>query len=105
MADLTLSVTPSTPSATLPTASAATFPASENLPLNNKFIDSPSLGISSTSPSNLLVMFSLIKSAKSLIACFGFSNADIIFSPKSANKSTRLPVIAPITPRILANLF
>ena len=54
---------------------------------------------------NLFVIFSLIKFLKSIIACLGFSNTDIIFSPKSANKSNKLPVTLPITPNILANLF
>ena len=65
----------------------------------------PSCGINSVSPSNLVCILSLIKLPKSFKACLGFSNTDINFSPKSANKSTRLPVIAPITPIILANLF
>ena len=95
----------SIPKVTFATAFPATLPASENSPLKSKVIALPSCGISSTIPSNLLTMFSFISFAKLLIAFFGFSKAEITSSPKSANRSTRFPVTAPITPIILANLF
>ena len=100
-----LSVMLSTPRVTLPTASAATLPASENSKFIANFIALPKAGNSSSIPSTRFVRFSFIASPKSIAACFGFSNTDIILSPKSANKSRRLPVKAPITLIIFANLF
>ena len=105
VASWTVSVMLSTPKTTLPTLSVAIFPASLKLPLNSCSTAFPRFGIKLSNPSNLVTILSFIKLAKSDIAFCGFSKALIIPSPKSASKSTKLPVKAPITDIILLNLF